>query len=57
MQNDPLVALFAAAIEGLFARGVTITPTSEGWLVKLADEAECATSTLGQTDKSYRRSW
>lgn len=54
MGDDTLVVMIATVLQGLFERGLEVTPRGDGWHIKLAD-ADCATS--GDTPEQVRRSW
>lgn len=56
MQNDPLVALFAAALEGLMSRGLEVKTIEDGWVIKLANE-ESSTAASSPSEPTNVRNW
>lgn len=64
MHRDPLVVALVTALEDLGHRGVEITPTGDGWTVRLvkAEETRPVNSTdddgpLVDTAGRVRRAW
>jgi hypothetical protein len=56
---DPFVTALATALEEVVRRGVKVTPTEGGWLVKIAAEATPQAAPASDEDEfgRPRRSW